>query len=108
MILVDILLGTTQNTYPTLGFGHRAQAHPLPVYITSHITFLPNMHINVSKNSISTCTTQVHIEKLAIFSIFHFQSGKVIGNIHPTPTVLHVPLTEPFTLIPESLRLKYF
>ena len=82
MILVDIVIGTTKNTHQILGFGHTTQAQLLPAYITSHVSFLPNIHINVSILYLYCAS-----EKLAIFAIFHPQSGK-FGNIHPTPAKL--------------------
>ena len=78
MILVNILLGTTKNTHPTLALALVTLLKHTPnlSLLLPIFTFLPNIHINLSNNSIFTCTTQVDIVKLAIFAIFSFSELK--------------------------------
>ena len=84
MLLVAPVEDEGGNNYKSCSICHIHGIQPRLAKHKSHIlTFL---HINLSNNSIFTCTTQVDIEKLAIFAIFSSSELKEIGNIHPTPT----------------------
>ena len=112
MISVAILLGTTQNTHThTEALVTLLKHTPNLSILIPIFTFLPNIHINLSNNSIFTCTMQVDIEKLAIFAIFLIfrveKKEKYTSDSYKS-IVFQVPLTEPYTLIPEFLRSKCF
>ena len=75
--------------------------------------FQDKRKVDMNPQTLTLCTYiyTLYIEKLAIFAIFSSselkENRKYTSDTYKS-IVFQVPLTEPYTLIPESLRLKYF